>query len=224
MNTIMTTVQQNIIDAVAAHVKQQFSGEASGHDWWHIARVTEVAKRIADEEHADQFVVQLGALLHDIADFKFHNNDLTAGPKAARALLSELDVEKPIIDQVCHIVENVSYKGAAVKSTMESLEGKIVQDADRLDALGAIGIARVFAFGGAAGRVLHDPAYEPQLHQTFEAYSSADNPSIGHFHEKLLLLRDRMNTKTGRRIAQNRHSIMEQFLKDFYREWDGQDV
>lgn len=207
---------------VAGYVKAKFVDEASGHDWWHLYRVWQLSKHIAQKERdADMEIVELGALLHDIADFKFHGNDLTAGPKAARTLLEELGANESVIEAVCHVVENVSFKGAGVANKMKSLEGKIVQDADRLDAIGAIGIARAFAYGGTQGRPFHNPDSQAQMHESFEAYANAESTTINHFYEKLLLLKDLMNTDTGRKMAEHRHKFLEDYLKEFYAEWEG---
>lgn len=213
---------QELIAKTAKFMKAKFAGESSGHDWWHLYRVWQLAKQIAAKEKgANATVVELGALLHDIADFKFHNGDLSAGPKAARVWLQSLNASEETIQGVCHIVEHVSFKGAGVANKMKSLEGRIVQDADRLDAIGAVGIARVFAFGGAHNRLIHDPDIQPQLHDSFETYATATPTAINHFYEKLLLLKDKMNTKTGQQMAARRHEFMEKYLQEFYAEWNG---
>jgi uncharacterized protein len=210
-----------IVEKTRAYIEEKFKNEGSGHDWWHLYRVWNLSKTIAKKENANTVVVELGALLHDIADFKFHNGDLTAGPRAARAWLGSIGADNKLIDQVCYIVENVSFKGAGEENKMESLEGKIVQDADRLDAIGAMGISRVFAYGGHKGRAIHDPGINPILHDTFEQYKESNSTAINHFYEKLLLLKDRMNTETGKKVAEHRHAYMEDFLKEFYEEWEG---
>jgi len=215
----MNTQQQAVIDATVAHLREQFRHESTGHDWWHIYRVWQTARQIAIEEQADLYIVELGALLHDIADWKFHDGDDRVGPAQARAWLEGLKVEPAIVSQVEDIVAHISFKGAGVKTSMVTLEGQIVQDADRLDALGAIGIARAFAYGGSKDRLMHDPEQAPVLHASFEAYKSAAGTTINHFYEKLLLLKDRMNTAAGRRMAEARHAFMEAFLKQFYAEW-----
>ena len=213
---------KQLISKTADLVKKKFENESSGHDWWHLYRVWQLSKRIASKEKgANLVVVELGALLHDIADFKFHSNDLTAGPKAARKLLTKLSAQSSIIDAVCHIVVNVSFKGAGEANQMQSLEGKIVQDADRLDAIGAIGVGRAFAYGGSLGRSMYNPDIKPRLHETFKKYAGSQSPTINHFHEKLLLLKDRMNTETGKRMADRRHKFMEIYLNEFYSEWEG---
>ncbi len=210
-----------IVKRTRDHVQQAMAGDATGHDWWHTERVVRVARRIAREERADEFVAELAALLHDLEDWKLAGGDASAAPRAARAWLSGLAVEPEVIDHVCDIIANVSFKGAGVPTPMRTKEGMAVQDADRLDAIGAIGIARVFAYGGSSGRAIHDPDYTPRLHDSFEEYKVNANPSIAHFYEKLLLLKDRMNTATGRRIAEGRHAFMVEYLDRFYREWDG---
>ena len=197
------------------------SGDGTGHDWWHVYRVWKMAQRIARAEGVDPLVVELAALLHDIADWKLHDGDSTLGPKVAREWLDSLHLDKDISDHVCQIVANISFKGAKVHQLPLSREGQVVQDADRLDAMGAIGIARAFAYGGSKGRALYDPAIEPTEHRTPEAYLGNDGSTVNHFYEKLLLLKDRMNTPTGRAIAESRHQFMEVYLKRFFEEWDG---
>ena len=213
--------QEEIIAATRDHVKEKFTNEGSGHDWWHIQRVWNTALHMAEAEQADAFVVSLGVLLHDIADHKFHGGDETLGPKVARTWLESFDIDPSVIDHVCEIVANVSFKGAGTTSVMATLEGKIVQDADRLDALGAIGIARVFAYAGYKGNTIYDPEIPPEHHQTFAQYKASYGTAITHFYEKLLLLKDRMNTDAGKRMAEHRHLYMEAFLEQFYQEWEG---
>lgn len=216
----LTDAQQKIVDQTAAHVRSQMEGDSSGHDWWHVWRVWQNSLFISRTENADRFVTELAALLHDIADWKFHDGDDSAGPKAARAWLSEQSIGESVIDHVCDIVATVSFKGAGVETPMATLEGKIVQDADRLEAIGAIGIARCFAFGGAKGRLMHDPDDPPELHASFDDYKKKSGPSINHFYEKLLLLKDRMNTETGLKLAAQRHQVLEEFLEQFHAEWN----
>jgi uncharacterized protein len=206
------------ITRTVAHVKNLQTGEASGHDWWHTYRVWHNARFIGEKEGANLFIVELAALLHDIADWKFYGGDTTVGPAKARAFLEAEGVEKDDIDHVCAIIYNMSFKGTGVDSTMATLEGKVVQDADRLDAIGAIGIARVFAYGGFKGREIYNPDVKPVEHQTIAQYLAASSPSINHFYEKLLLLRDLMNTATGRALAEERHAFMELYLKTFFDE------
>jgi uncharacterized protein len=214
---------EEIIQKTAAHVRQILEGEGSGHDWWHIHRVHHTALRIAKEEGADTFIVQLAALLHDIADWKFHGGDETAGPKAARAWLESLGVDEAAISHVTGIIKDISFKGAGVQTAMRTKEGMIVQDADRLDAIGAIGIARTFAYGGHKNREMYNPGQKPVMHQSFEDYKKNQSHTINHFYEKLLLLKNRMNTATAKRIAESRHAVMERYLEQFYKEWDAKD-
>lgn len=203
------------------HVRQALEGEGSGHDWWHIHRVRNMALRIGREEHADLFIVELAALLHDIADHKFHGGDEDIGPASARKWLLSQKVEESAIQHVCDIIRGVSFKGAKVETPMKTIEGKVVQDADRLDALGAIGIARAFAYGGYKERELYNPDIDPTEHDTFEAYKTSSGPTINHFYEKLFLLKDRMNTQTGKKLAEKRHQYMLKFTEQFFSEWDG---
>ena len=213
--------QQTVIDAAIAHIQGVLKGDSSGHDWWHIYRVWRMAVRLGAAEKADLYVVQLAALLHDIADWKFHHGDLTAGPKAAALWLDSQHVDSAIVTQVCEIIGQLSYKGAGVATDMPTLEGRVVQDADRLDAIGAIGIARAFAYGGHAGRMLYDPDDPPEMHASAQAYRSSRGATINHFHEKLLLLKERMQTATGRQLAAQRHVYMEGYLAEFHAEWEG---
>ncbi|HEU0294244.1 MAG TPA: HD domain-containing protein [Anaerolineales bacterium] len=215
--------QQEIIQKTADFIRQEFSGDSSGHDWWHIYRVWRNAITICEHEKADAFIVQLAALLHDLDDWKFSaSGDET--PRRAKAWLDSFSLDPSITDAVCRIIRHISFKGANVASQMDSLEGFIVQDADRLDAIGAIGIARAFAYGGYKNRPLHDPETSPKMHDTFEQYKNSDSSTINHFYEKLLLLKDMMNTPTAKRIAKQRNAYMEQFLHQFMEEWEGKDV
>ncbi|MDB5176295.1 MAG: phosphohydrolase [Candidatus Saccharibacteria bacterium] len=214
--------KQEAIAATAEYVKQKFSNEASGHDWWHMYRVWQLSKTIAASEHdADSYVVELGALLHDIADWKFHDGNEEAGPKAARAWLESIQVDEPVISHVEEIIRTVSFKGAGVPSNMQTVEGKIIHDADKLDAIGAIGIARTFAYGGANGREIYNPESIPQQHTSFDTYKNSNGPTIDHFYEKLLLLKDRMYTDVAKHLAEQRHNYMKAYLDEFYAEWDG---
>jgi uncharacterized protein len=219
----MTMDQGEILRRTEAFVRERMSGEGTGHDWWHVHRVRRVALRLAGEEGADAYVVELAALLHDVADHKFHGGDAGAGPRAAREWLSSLDVEPEVTEHVATIIAELSFKGAGVATPMSSPEGRVVQDADRLDAIGAVGVGRAFAYGGSRGRPMHEPDASPEMHDSFERYKSSTGPTINHFHEKLLLLRDRMNTASARRMAEGRHRFMEQFLERFHAEWDGLD-
>lgn len=215
----MTNLQ--IIENTIEFVKASLKNAEGGHDWFHIERVYKNALNIAKTEKADTFVVALGALLHDIADSKFHNGDESIGPKTARSFLATQEVSKDIIDHIVKIIENISFKGGNTSSNFTSIELDIVQDADRLDALGAIGIARTFNYGGFKNRSLYDPEIKPSLSMSKEEYKASTAPTINHFYEKLLLLKDRMNTKTGKALAVERHEYMETFLKQFYMEWEG---
>jgi len=210
---------QNLVDRVAAHIKARFLAESSGHDWHHINRVWQLTRRIAAQEGADSQIAELGALVHDIADWKFHDGDDSVGPREADALLRREGATEEVIAAVVDIVATISYKGAGVTTAMRTLEGQCVQDADRLDAIGAIGVARCFAYGGHAGRLMHDPDEVPVLHQTAAAYKASKGASLNHFYEKLFLLKDRMNTPTGRALAEPRHRFMEDFVAQFLEEW-----
>ncbi len=212
---------QDIVDVTTAFVEKTLVKAEGAHDVWHIRRVHTMAKRIAAEEGADKLVVELGALLHDIADAKFHNGDEEIGPRKAREFLESIGVEKLVVEHVENIIRNISFRKSLEGQEFHSLELDVVQDADRLDALGAIGIARTFAYNGAKGRQLYDPAIKPNLHMTKEEYKASTAPTINHFYEKLLLLKDRMNTKTGKALATKRHAFMEQYLEEFYDEWEG---
>lgn len=216
----MDTVQ--IIDNTVAFVKETLRGAEGGHDWFHIERVFHNAILIAKDEQVDPFIVSLGALLHDIADAKFHNGDETIGPEKARTFLKSQKVDEKTIIHIENIIRYISFKSSLDGGKkFSSLELKVVQDADRLDAIGAIGIARCFNYGGFKGRSLYDPDIPPKLKMTKEEYKASNAPTINHFYEKLLLLKDKMNTETGKKIAEQRHTYMEGFLKQFYDEWSG---
>lgn len=214
--------QQKIIEAVALRVQKILENEASGHDWWHVYRVWGMAKQIAAQETADVFVVELAALLHDVADWKLHDGDDTVGPQRAREILVSYNVDQTVIDHVAEIIQTMSFKGAGVQDGVKTLEGKIVQDADRLDAIGAIGVARTFAYGGFKNNPMHDPRVPVATHTSKEAYLNHRGTTVNHFYEKLFLLKDRMNTKTARAIAEQRHAFMEQFLNTFFAEWQAE--
>lgn len=211
----------NLIDKTIVFVKETLAQAEGGHDWFHIERVYKNALLIAASENCDLEIVQLGALLHDIADSKFHDGDETIGPKTARTFLEAQNVSSETIDHVIAIIENISFKGGRVERKFSSIELEIVQDADRLDAIGAIGIARTFNYGGFKNRALYHPEIAPKLSMTKEEYKNNEAPTINHFYEKLLLLKDKMNTPTGKQIAQDRHRYMEGFLEQFYAEWEG---
>lgn len=214
--------QNDIIQRTAEYIKQEFSDDSSGHDWWHIYRVWKTSIAICEQEKADAFIVQLAALLHDLDDWKFNDSD-DETPLRAKAWLESCGVNSGITQAVCNIIMNISYKGAGVANKMDSLEGFIVQDADRLDAIGAIGIGRAFAYGGYKNRPLYAPDSPPTMHASFEAYKNSKSATINHFYEKLLLLKDRMNTPAAKRIAEQRHDVMVKFLDQFMKEWDGLD-
>lgn len=213
---------QAIIDATEAYVKKELEGAEGGHDWWHIYRVWQQAKQIALHEEVNPLVVELGALLHDIADSKFHGGDEALGPAKAAAFLQSRGVAEDVIEAVTQIIRHISFKGGNEARTYWSAELAVVQDADRLDAMGAVGIARAFNYGGFRNRPLYDPAIAPDMQMSKEAYKSSAAPTINHFYEKLLLLKDRMNTPTGKALAASRHAFMEQYLEQFYSEWNGQ--
>lgn len=215
-------IKENQISQTIDFVKEQLKNAEGGHDWFHIERVYKNSLLIAKNEDVDHFVVELGALLHDIADSKFHNGDETVGPKIARQFLTAIDVDAVVIDHVIKIIENISFGGGNEVQKFKSPELDVVQDADRLDALGAIGIARTFNYGGFKNRALYDPSIPPNLDMSKEEYKVSNTPTINHFYEKLLLLKDMMNTETGRKIALERHQFMVQFLMQFYAEWDGE--
>jgi uncharacterized protein len=213
--------QTNLIENTIVFVKDTLKNAEGGHDWFHIERVLNNSRLIAEGENADLEIVELGALLHDIADSKFHNGDESVGPKVASDFLRNQQASEETIDHVAKIIENISFKGGNIDQKFSSPELDIVQDADRLDALGAIGIARTFNYGGFKGRGLYDPEIEPNLNMTKEEYKASNAPTINHFYEKLLLLKDRMNTETGRKIAEKRHAFMVSYLEQFYAEWKG---
>lgn len=211
-----------IIENTISFVKETLKDAEGGHDWFHTQRVLNNAQLIAKTEDVNNFVVILGALLHDIADAKFYNGDETIGPKIARKFLENQQVDEDTIVHVENIINYISFKTSfSSDDTFTSPELDVIQDADRLDAIGAIGIARCFNYGGFKNRTLYDPEITPNLNMTKEEYKNSDSPTINHFYEKLLLLKDKMNTKTGRQIAADRHVYMEQFLEQFYAEWNG---
>lgn len=216
---IMNTEQ--IIQNTISFVKETLKGAEGGHDFFHIERVYKNSLLIASEEDVDIFIVSLGALLHDIADSKFCKGDETIGPKKARRFLESQKVEEPIIIHVENIIKNISFKGGNFKRQFKSKELDVVQDADRLDAIGAIGIARCFNYGGFKNREIYNPDIPPKLNMTKEEYKNSTAPTVNHFYEKLLLLKNKMNTKTGRKIADRRHIFMEKFLHQFLDEWNG---
>ncbi len=220
-STDLTPKESDIVEKTIEMVKEKLSHEATGHDYHHIMRVKKLAVRLAQQEGADVYIVELAALLHDIADWKFHGGDLEVGPKVAEEWLISLGADQIAIDKVKNIIREVSYKGAGVKTQPTSLAGKVVQDADRLDALGAIGIARTFAYGGRFERPMYDPDQPPVMHQTFEEYKNAKGSTLNHFYEKIFLLKDRLNTDSARALAEERHRYVEEFVERFLLEWEG---
>ncbi|SDH47882.1 uncharacterized protein SAMN04488062_10864 [Flavobacterium omnivorum] len=215
-------INPDLIPKTILFVKEKLENAEGGHDWFHIERVYKNTLLIAKNEACNTAVVQLGALLHDIADSKFHNGDETVGPRVAREFLESENVDEEIIEHVVNIIENISYKGGNFEKKFSSIELNVVQDADRLDAIGAIGIARTFNYGGFKNRTLYDPEIAPKSSMSKEEYKKNDSPTLNHFYEKLLLLKDKMNTQTGKQIAQERHRYMEGFLAQFYAEWEGE--
>lgn len=216
--------REEIVSNTCEYVRAALGGESSGHDWWHVRRVWRLASHVGELEGADPLVVQLAALLHDISDYKLNGGDLTLGPKMAREWMEGQRVGGATVAHVCEIIGEMSFKGAGVSSRMRTLEGMVVQDADRLDAIGAVGVARAFAYGGFKGAAMYVPEEEPVMHQSFEEYRARTSSTVRHFHEKLLLLKDRMNTESARRIAAGRHRFMEAFLSQLFREWEGEDL
>ncbi len=211
----------DIIKKTIDFVKDTLQGAEGGHDWWHIERVHNNTKLIAATEPVNMFIAELGALLHDIADAKFNDGDENIGPEKARKFLQSLQVDEKIIDHVENIIRNISFKGGNFTSTFTSAELNVVQDADRLDALGAIGVARAFNYGGFKNREIYNPSVKPDMQMDKETYKKSNAPTINHFYEKLLLLKDRMNTVTGKKIAGQRHEFMLLYLQQFYNEWNG---
>ena len=209
-----------IIRNTAEFIQKEFSNESTGHDWWHIYRVWKDSVTLAEQEGCDIFLVEMGALLHDLSDFKF--NEEQEGKDKISNWLKGQDLEADYVAKIQEIVEDISFKGAGETSRVRSRESAVVQDADRLDAIGAVGISRAFAYGGKVGRPLYDPDTKPTEHQSFDDYKKNGNSStINHFYEKLLLLKDRMNTDSAKKVAEDRHRYMEQFLEEFYKEWEG---
>lgn len=211
-----------IITRTVEYVKAELANAEGGHDWWHILRVWNNAKKIAEQSDGNLLIIELGALLHDIADSKFHNGSEEIGPAKSRSFLESLRIDESIIDHVDNIIRNISFKGGNIEQKFKSEELDVVQDADRLDALGAIGIARTFNYGGFKNRAIFDPTIKPNLKMSKEEYKKSTAPTINHFYEKLLLLKDRMNTPKGKEMAKERHQYMEAYLKQFYSEWEGE--
>ena len=220
----LTILALDLITATAAFIEQKFADEGSGHDWAHIRRVWLMARRLAAAAPAaDTEVTELAALLHDIADWKFHGGDYEAGPRAARVWLASQGAPEELMARVETIIREVSFKGLGVETPVSSVEAALVQDADRLDAIGAIGVARAFAYGGHKGRQLHDPAVAPVAHASFASYQQNTAPTLNHFYEKLLHLQARLHTDAARAVAVGRHAYMEGFVTRFLAEWDGVD-
>lgn len=214
--------ESELIKTTKKFVRETLENAEGGHDWFHTLRVYNNAMLISKNEKADQLVVSLSALLHDIADSKFHGGDETIGPTIAKAFLKSNSVNAKTINHVIKIIENMSFKNSLdLGIRFSSKELEVVQDADRLDAIGAIGIARAFNYGGFKNRKLYDPEITPNLNQSKEEYKKSDAPTINHFYEKLLLLKDKMNTETGRQLAEKRHDFMLKYLEQFYGEWKG---
>jgi uncharacterized protein len=212
-----------IIQKTEEYIKQEFQADSSGHDWWHIYRVWKNALTISEHENADAFIVELAALLHDLDDWKFNTSE-DETPRRAQAWMESCGVDSQINARVCEIITHISYKGAGVENKMNLPEGFIVQDADRLDAIGAIGIGRAFAYGGYKNRMMYDPDSPPEMHATFDQYKNSKSATINHFYEKLLLLKDMMNTATAKKIAEQRHEVMLRYLDQFMQEWEGKDI
>lgn len=214
-------MDNTLIEKTISFVKEKLENAEGGHDWFHIERVYKNALNISKEENCDETIVALGALLHDIADSKFHNGDETVGPRVAREFLKSQNVSEEIIIHIINIIENISFKGGNFECKFSSIELDIVQDADRLDAIGAIGIARCFNYGGFKNRPLYNPKITPNLNMSKDEYKNSVSPTINHFYEKLLLLSAKMNTKSGKKIAEKRHNYMEGFLEQFFAECEG---
>jgi len=209
-----------LVIKIKNHVQDVFKHDATGHDWFHIERVYKMAVHLQSLEGGDLEIIELAALLHDISDHKMNGGILNAGGNVAYELLIDSGSSEDKAQKVKEIVDGVSYKGANVEDNMRSIEGKIVQDADRLDAIGAIGIARAFAFGGNKNRPMYLPDSKPEMHNSFESYANSKSHTVNHFYEKLLLLKNRLNTKSALKIGQKRHNFMENYLQQFYNEWD----
>ena len=219
---MISTQENSLIENTIPFVKKELKDAEGGHDWFHIERVYKNACLIAEGEHVNLLVVKVAALLHDVADSKFHGGDDSVGPKRAAEFLQTQQISEEDIEHIVNIVANVSFKGGNATKTFHSKELEVVQDADRLDALGAIGIARTFNYGGFKKRKLYDPAIAPQLNMSPSEYKTSTAPTLNHFYEKLLLLKDQMHTETAKKIAQQRHRFMEHFLEQFYAEWEGE--
>lgn len=211
-------IKKEIIKKTEQFVKTKMKGDP-GHDWSHVNRVRNMAVYLGKKEKADLFIVELAAILHDVADHKFYDGDDKIGSKTATQWLNKIKVDKKTIGHICHIIDEVSFKGAGVKYAMKTIEGKVVQDADKLDAIGAIGVARTFSYGGHFNVPMYIPEKKPKFHTSFAQYKKNSESTINHFYEKLLLLKDRMHTKSGKQLATHRHKFMELYLKEFFKEW-----
>lgn len=212
--------KDQILESAQLKIAEVLGKDTSGHDLWHIKRVVSLAKLIGKIEGGDLFIIELAAWLHDIADHKYHGGDETAGPREARKWMEGQNIPEKNINAIVTIIKEISFKGAKVNTPMSTLEGQIVQDADRLDAIGAIGVARTFAYGGSIGHAIYEPDIKPVNHTSFKEYKNSKAPVINHFYEKLLLLKDLMNTDTGKQMAQERHRFMQAFLDQFFTEWE----
>lgn len=212
--------QAIIIQKTIEFVQESLKNAEGGHDWWHIYRVWKTAKHIAKTESVNLLIIEIGALLHDIADSKFHDGDEEIGPRKAKEFLDSLNVDKDVIIHIGNIISNISFKGGKHMQSFKSPELDVVQDADRLDAMWAIGIARTFNYGGYKKREIYNPEIKTNLNMTKEEYKDSNAPTLNHFYEKLLLLKDKMNTKTWKKMAEHRHTYMEIYLKEFYKEWE----
>lgn len=210
----------NKVELIIEEIKGQFENDTSGHDWHHINRVLNISRYLHSIEGGNLEVIELAAILHDISDHKFNGGKLDEGGKVAQEILTNHKIDTKTIAKVRYIIDNISYKGANTETEMNTLEGRIVQDADRIDAIGAIGIARTFAYGGNTNQAIYDPALKVNMHESFEDYAKAKTCTINHFYEKLLLLKDRLNTKTGKKLGQERHELMENYLNSFLNEWN----
>lgn len=208
-----------IIQKTERFIESEFRSEGSGHDWFHVDRVRKMALRIGEKEGCDLFIIEMAALLHDLDDWKLVGSGTLESSKAEK-WLDAIGVETAVSNQILQIIDDVSFKGAGIETPVKSIEAAIVQDADRLDAIGAIGIARTFTYGGHKNRLIHDPSILPVMHNSFQEYKSSMAPTINHFYEKLLLLKDRMNTRTARIIAEQRHQFMNEYLSQFFDEWE----
>lgn len=220
-STMFSEAQMAIIGRTEEYVRTSLCGEGSGHDWWHIVRVRNLGRTLAQRESADPFIVELTCLLHDIGDHKATGGDTSVGPAMIREWLSSLGVEERVTNAVTEIVVAMAVVDAGIKASFQTVEGRVVNDADALDAMGAIGVARVFTFGGARGRLIYDPAVEPVRYASLDEYRNNKAPSVNHFYEKLLLLESLMQTDAGRSVARGRHEFMERFLAQFFSDWEG---